>query len=237
MQEERRGAGHEPPVATSPRHQPHPPVVIVVDFGLDVHAYRRQFAQLPVVVPKTCPHCNATGCLSGHGSYPRHVCDRTEAVPIRVKRLCCHLCHRTVSLLPSFCLSYRHYGTDTIQTVLSLRVAGAASWRVIGQCLLPSELPTRTTCREWVKAFSAASPHYLSHLLRQLALWQLAPGKLELVLAEVGAAPTKPQQLVRAVPHLVAWLHEQGWRLVEGSQRWLSTLWQWGSGAKLGRLV
>jgi len=235
-------------------------VVIVADFGSDVQTYCSQFPNLAFPKPKTCPNCAAADKLVGHGSYARHVCDHQQVLTIRVKRLFCTICRHTVSLLPSFCLSHRHYLTWVIEIVLSLRIQSNSSWNAIRQQFLPSELPVPSTCREWIAAFSRASVSYLSHMLKQLADWQLAPGKLELAIADISAlritpkqllAPGKlelaiadisalritPKQLLAAVPHLVAWLRDSGLELPPRTNSWLGTLWQWGHGARLGRLV
>jgi hypothetical protein len=139
--------------------------------------------------------------------------------------------------LPSFCLPQRHYGASTVQAVLDWRFEASESWRRVRQHLLPTDLPTVTTCREWVKAFTDASGRYLGHLLRQLSQWQLAPGKLELLVADIAGFSHPPRQLVAAVPHLVAWLREQGLQVAEGHRRWLCTLSWWGNAAKVGRVV
>lgn len=212
-------------------------VVIVADFGSDVQTYCSEFAKLTFPKPKTCPNCSSADKLVGHGSYPRHVCDHQQVFSIRVKRLFCTICRRTVSLLPSFCLSYRHYLTLVIQSVLSLRIQNSSSWNAVRQGFLPSDLPVLSTCREWTAAFNRASGKYLGELLQQMSRWQLAPGKLELLVAEISAFPSAPRQLVAAVPHLVAWLHDSGLHLPDGAAKWLRTLWQWGQGSKLGRLV
>jgi hypothetical protein len=215
-------------------------VLIVAEFGPDVQVYARQFAHLTIPRPPTCPHCDATDRLIGHGSYPRAAVDHIQAISIRVKRFLCGVCRKTVSVLPTFCLPWRHYQASTIQAVLGLRFA-QASWSAIRQRFLPADLPTQTTCREWVAAFGQQSEPYLQHLLRQLARWQLAPGKLEVAVEELAKQPNAPQQLVAAVPHLLAFLRDHVRdRDIDhalGASRWLSTLWQWGHSQKLGRLV
>ena len=212
-------------------------MVIVVNFGDDVQRYAHEFAGIHVARPTVCPGCAAAGHLIGHGSYPRVAVTPTDAIPIRVKRLLCTACQHTLSLLPTFCLPFRHYQTATIQTVLSLRLEAHASWLAIRRRFLPAEVPTRTTCREWADAFTAASRRYLPPLLRHLATWAARSGAVELALADVGAQTTGAAQLVGAVPHLLATLQEAGVPIPDGARRWLAALWQWGHGRQLGRLV
>jgi hypothetical protein len=211
-------------------------VTIVVDFGLDVDAYVARFSELVFPLPATCPHCDAARQLHGHGNYSRQVCDQERCLQILIKRLLCPICKRTVSLLPSFCLNWRHYLADTIEQVLSLRFTVRGSWSQIQQHFAPSDLPCLSTIRDWVKAFGQASEVYLAPLVGQLARWQLGPGKLELALADMGVCSGRSEQLVAAVPHLLVWLQGQGWR-VRGQEGWLSALWRWGSAGRLGRLV
>ncbi len=212
-------------------------VVIVAEFGPNVQDYAREFAHLTIPRPRCCPHCEALDRLIGHGSYPRNAVDPQHSTAIRVKRFFCPVCGKTVSVLPTFCLPRRHYQTATIQTVLDLRFAAQASWAAIRRRFRPFDLPTLTTCREWVAAFAQHSDSYLQQLLRQLARWQLAPGKLEVAVEELATGSKASQQLVAAVPHLGAFLRDHGVEIAEGAARWLSTLGQWGHSQKLGRLV
>jgi len=223
--------------AEFPPQRPQQNVLIVTDFDLDVQTYAREFSNLTCVKPRLCPNCSAVEKLVGHGSYQRQVCDHTQALLILVKRLLCKICRHTVSLLPAFCLPYRHYHTSVIQKVLSLRIQGTSSWSEVRRNFLPYDLPALSTCREWTATFSRASGSYLSHLLKQLAEWQLAPGKLELAIADISLSASAPGQLLSAVPHLLAWLRHSGFALLRGTKSWLETLWQWGHGVKLGRLV
>lgn len=212
-------------------------MIILADFGADVQHYQRQFPQLVYPRPNTCPQCAACDHLIGHGSYPHHVCDHNQALAIRVKRLLCKVCRHTVALLPSFCLPHRHYLAAIIQRVLALHYQQKGSWAAIRRHFAPAELPALSTCRAWVNAFGRVAEHALATLLQQLATWQQQPGKLELLLAELGALAKGPAQLIAAVPHLVAWLHERGFALSEGAGRWLPLLSRWGQAVKLGRLV
>lgn len=212
-------------------------MVIVVDSGDDVQRYAQTFASRPLPRPSSCPGCSAIGHLIGHGSYSRTVVQPTQTIPIRIQRLLCTACHHTVSLLPSFCLPWRHYATATIQTVLTLRTEGHVSWSQIGQRFQPADLPTRTTCREWAGAFAHASIRYLLAVLQHLAQWASHSSAVEVTLADLGARHDPPAQLVAAVPHLLVALREAGISVARGSERWLATLGQWGNGRKLGRVV
>lgn len=212
-------------------------VIILADFGSDIQRYQQEFSRLAVPHPQRCPACAASGRLIGHGSYPRGACDQTQFFLIRVKRLLCTLCRHTISLLPSFCLPHRHYLAATIQGVLALRFQQNASWAAIRRCFLPAELPALSTCRGWVKTFGMAADRYVASLLQQLALWPLQPGKLELTLAALGAVPKGPEQLLAVVPHLGAWLRDNGLTLPTAGRTWLQTLARWGQTMKLVRLV
>lgn len=210
-------------------------MLIVAELRLDVQQYQRDFAKLAFPRPRTCPKCAATDHMVFHGSYPRCVCDHEQTFVIRVKRLLCTVCRHSTSLLPSFCLPHRHYGASTIQRVLSLRIQ-LSSWAMIRRAFA-SGVPGLTTCREWVAAFGRAGDCYLTRLMQQFADWQLAPGMIEMIIADLRNIPTAPAQLAAVVPHLVAWLQEKGVELHEGAARWLPSLWRWGHGVKLGRLV
>jgi hypothetical protein len=212
-------------------------MVIVLDWDDDVQRYVHGFAGLRVARLPACPHCADPGHLVGHGSYPRTVSDSTGTIPIRVRRLRCAACRHTLSLLPSFCVPFRHYATATIQAVLSVRIEARVSWSMVRRRFAPSDLPTRTTCREWVGAFHAASARYLPALVRQLATWARRSVTVEVALADLGTASAPAAQVIAAVPHLLSWLAEVGHPRADGGRRWLARLWEWGNGAKLGRLV
>ena len=216
---------------------PKTPMIIVVDCGDDVQRYLKEFTERALPRPPVCPSCATPGHLIGHGSYPRRIADPTRGIAIRVQRLLCTACRHTLSLLPSFCLPFRHYATATIQAVLALRIEVHASWREVRTHFQPAEVPTLTTCREWGAAFRAARARYLTALLRHLASWTPRSSALEVALSDLAIQPNPPAQLVAAVPHLLVALHEAGGTVAGGSGRWLATLWQWGNSRKLGRVV
>jgi hypothetical protein len=212
-------------------------VLIVADFGLDVQSYVREFDSLIFPRPGKCPHCDVAGRLVGHGSYPRNAVDPLQVIPIRVKRLRCRACRKTISFLPAFCLPWRHYLASAIQSVLDLRVVRGASWSAIERHFDQTGVPARATCREWTAALARRSKPYVDRLLQQLAVWQLSPGRLEVAIESLAREPDPSRRLVAAVPHLLAFLCEKGRSVVGGATNWLSTLWRWGHAARLGRLV
>lgn len=212
-------------------------LIIVVNFSENVQQYAEKFPQLAFPRPSPCPGCATSDQVVGHGSYPRTVTDPTQSVAVRVKRFFCTACRHTIALLPSFCLPFRHYQSATIQAVLTVRTIGRASWSAIARRFAPADLPSRTTCREWVDAFGRASTWYLPHLLAQLARWPIRSSALDLALGDLAQVATRPAHLIAAVPHLVAWLGDVGVPVGANSRSWLATLQVWGNGAKLGRLV
>jgi hypothetical protein len=212
-------------------------VIIVVNFGEDVQQYAAKFAQIVFPHRCPCPGCATSDQVVGHGSYPRTVTDSSRTVAIRVKRFFCTACRHTIALLPSFCLPFRHYQTATIQSVLTVRTIGQASWSAIARQFEPADLPSRTTCREWVAAFGRASARYVRHLVEQLAQWAVRSSELEVTIADLARFATRSAQLIAAVPHLIAWLGEVGVPVARGGANWLATLQGWGNGVKLGRLV
>src|SRR3990172_3189868 len=158
-------------------------MIILAAFGPDVQLYQRQFGQLVFPRPKTCPRCDAADHLIGHGSYPRSVCDHNEALAIRVKRFLCTMCRHTISLLPSFCLPYRHYLAGVIQRVLDLRFQKQASWAIIRRHFAPCELPVLSTCRAWVHTFACSA--------EQASEAPPAIGDLAAAARQAGTAPRR----------------------------------------------
>jgi hypothetical protein len=64
-----------------------------------------------------CPQCNK-GILKKHGFYKRQLVTIGFDGTIIIRRLCCTVCFKTVSLLPSFCHPKRTYGILAIFGIL-----------------------------------------------------------------------------------------------------------------------
>ncbi len=72
--------------------------------------------------PDHCPQCEAQEPLAGHGFYSRTLVDVAFDGVIRVRRYLCHLCKRTVSLLPEFALPWLRFSITVIALFLVARL-------------------------------------------------------------------------------------------------------------------
>jgi len=72
----------------------------------------------PDLTTELCPHCKAA-CLKKHGVYTRYLITFDFEGEIIIRRYCCHICCKTVSLLPSFCHPKRVYGILAIVGILN----------------------------------------------------------------------------------------------------------------------
>ena len=70
--------------------------------------------------PKKCPYgdCGVGVEMKKHGFYIRMVITLTFSGRIRIRRYICALCGRTLSMLPSFCLSGYTYSAEFVITLL-----------------------------------------------------------------------------------------------------------------------
>ena len=89
--------------------------------------------------PKRCPFpgCHTPTAMAKHGYYSRYLVVEGFCGRIRVRRYICPKCGRTVSMLPSFCLSRHTYGVAPVvklmrRTVEAGSARGAASACSVG---------------------------------------------------------------------------------------------------------
>ena len=221
-------------------------MIIVVDFGNHVQTYpdpsqsSHYSADAFSARPRDCPHCAAVDRFIGHGYYRRQPIDRQQAYSIRIKRWLCKVCGRTVSILPSFLLSFRHYLLAVIQKVVTARFEKQASWGQIEQQCTNDQgerLPSERTIRRWCRSFAAQSPRWLAAVQEKLAQHDATLPLLD-PLGEVTAAPTPAGALPHGASQLLAWAKTR-WDAVAGyglNDR-LRFLWHWGHAQGLGRLV
>lgn len=86
---------------------------------LTVEQYGLSEAHRQIIAEPVCPLCRRGQGLRRHGSYGRWVTSEIGvAVWILIARFLCAGCRRTVSYLPSFCLSYRVIRAATFEAFL-----------------------------------------------------------------------------------------------------------------------
>lgn len=93
---------------------------ILVDVHLSPEEYTRRYREVQWPVLEVCPVCGAHARLRGHGWYPRNALPSRKAeLVVMVHRLLCPVCHRTVSLLPSFLLPFfQHTARFVVESLL-----------------------------------------------------------------------------------------------------------------------
>jgi phytoene dehydrogenase-like protein len=93
---------------------------VPVDVGMAPTEYVRRFEEVEWPVFDVCPICGAHARLQGHGSYSRNsLPDRETELVTPIHRLRCPVCHRTVSLLPSFLLPFfQHTARFVVKSLL-----------------------------------------------------------------------------------------------------------------------
>jgi hypothetical protein len=212
-------------------------MVIVTDFGCLVHEYVERCSGLVFPRPNECPHCRVVDTLIGHGFYERKALSQTAAYVLRIKRWYCNACQRTVSLLPSFLLRFRHYLLDVIQSVVVTRFEDEASWAQVSQRCAVEDAPSSRAIRRWCAAWAEHASTWLASVQRTLAEHDATSPLLD-PLGEAAGPRDAPRALLQAALHLLAWAKTQWSALVEyGLKDRFRFLWHWGAGRGLGRLV
>src|SRR6202162_5888277 len=95
---------------------------ILHPFAGSVQQYTEQLADPDCYRPGHCPQCQAKHPLTAHGFYTRTLIDTAFDGVIRVRRYLCHVCRRTVSLLPEFVFPYLRSHLSVISLFLITRV-------------------------------------------------------------------------------------------------------------------
>jgi hypothetical protein len=175
--------------------------------------------------------------MIGHGYYQRKPCDQLKAYRLRIKRWRCKECRQTVSVLPSFVLSYRHYLLRVIAAVLALRFGWLASWAVILAQMAGDGYPALRTMQRWCSSFGAQAGSWLKAVQEWLAQQDSRSGWLD-AQGEALRAENPGQALLAASEHLLAWGKTVWAELVGyGLDKRMEFLWLWGANEGLGRLV
>ena len=212
-------------------------MVIVTDFGCLVHEYIECFCQLVFPRPEVCPHCQVHDVMIGHGFYPRKALGQVKVHVLCIKRWHCKACHRTVSLLPSFLLRFRHYLLEVIQLVVVTRFEDAASWAQVSRRCAVEGAPSPRTIRRWCDSFAEHAPLWWAAAQQTLAEHDAASPLLD-PLGEAAGPRDAPCALLQAALHLLAWAKTQWSALADyGLVDRFRFLWHWGAGRGLGRLL
>jgi len=212
-------------------------MVIVTEFGCLVHEYVERCSGLVFPRPNECPQCRVADTLIGHGFYERKALSPTQVYVLRIKRWYCTACQRTVSLLPSFLLRFRHYLLDVIQSVVILRFEDSASWAQVARRSTVDGAPSSRTMRRWCDSWAEHASVWWAAIQQTLAEHNAASPLLD-PLGESAGPRDAPRALLQAALHLLAWAKTRWPELAtHGLADRLRFLWQWGAGRGLGRLI
>jgi hypothetical protein len=210
---------------------------IILDFGRAVQDYIAHFDQLSFPRPECCPACGTRHVCIGHGFYWREPKDQTQVYRIRIKRWFCKACRKTLSVLPSFLLRFRHYLLVVIAQVVIARFEDHASWHETERRCASDGQPSARTIGRWCHAFAEQAARWWATVQETLARQDSASPVLDPLGAAAGPLAA-PHALLHAVTHLLAWAQTR-WPEVAtyGLTDRLRFLWHWGFGRGLGRLV
>jgi hypothetical protein len=212
-------------------------MVIVTDFGCDVQTYVDDFERLHFPRPQVCMHCQAVDALIGHGYYVRKPLDPHRTYLIRIKRWYCKKCQRTLSLLPSFLLSFRHYLLAVIQQVIVARFEVQASWSQVVERCTRQQAPAERTVKRWCHSFAEHASCWLAAVEQTLARQDATLPLLD-ALGEVTQPRDTGSALLRATTHLLAWAKTRWTEVISyGLNDRLRFLWHWGHAQGLQRLI
>jgi hypothetical protein len=212
-------------------------MVIVTDFGRTVQAYVEQFDGLVFPRPQVCPGCRASGEFIGHGFYLRKVLDQAHVHLVWIKRWYCKVCHRTLSLLPSFLLRFRHYLLEVIYQVVMARFEVGASWGQIRQSCTEQDAPSDRSLKRWCTSFAEQAARWWAAVQAVLAQQDAGSPGLD-PLGEAASNQDAARALLQAAIHLLAWAKSRWPELADyGLNDRLRFLWHWGYEQGLGRLI
>jgi hypothetical protein len=107
--------------------------------------------------PDHCPQCEAQQSLTGHGFYRRTFVDTGFDGIIRVRRYLCHLCKRTVSLLPEFALPWLRFSITVISLFLVARLLTGLTLVAAAQAAFQHSMPYQRG-QFWVRRFRTQAP-------------------------------------------------------------------------------
>lgn len=131
-------------------------------FDGPLQGYSPYHPQIEAQIPDCCMSCGSA--LVGHGVYWRSIL-LCVLVGISVRRFRCRGCGITISLLPSFCVPFKRYGSAVVESCLDAVLHGGQSvkrWheeRLLTDC---------STAGSWVRQFRDRSGELLTSGLRRI---------------------------------------------------------------------
>ena len=196
--------------------------------------------QKDCVCPGACPLCGGVDDLIGHGYYlrkPKGMISRKDTGSVWIKRWLCKLCHRTISVLPDFLLTFRHYVVPVVQAVIEAHYGCGRSWAALEAECAEAGAPARRTMQRWCGSFAQQACRWLGAVQATLAQQDSGSPWLD-PHGEALKAEHPAQALLGASEHLLAWGKTRWAEAAEyGRNDRLRFLWWWSSGRGLGRLV
>jgi hypothetical protein len=212
-------------------------MVIVTEFGCLVHEYVERSSSWVFPRPSECPYCRVVDQFIGHGFYERKALSPTQVYVLRIKRWYCKACQRTISLLPSFLLRFRHYLLDVIQSVVVARFEDGASWVMVARRCSVDDVPSTRTLHRWCESFAEHAAVWWAAIQQTLAEHDAASPLLD-PLGEAAGPREAPRALLQAALHLLAWAKTRWVEVATyGLADRLRFLWHWGVGRGLARLL
>jgi hypothetical protein len=156
---------------------------------------------------------------------------------VEIKRWKCKVCGQTMSVLPDFLLSFRHYVLRVIQGVLEARFERQLSWAELKAECSENGVPAPSTIRRWCKSFGGEASRWLGVVQETLARQDSRSTWLD-PQGEAPRAQSAAEALLAASEHLLAWGKTQWLETAEyGRNERLRFLWLWGAAMGLGRLI
>ena len=127
---------------------------LLSSFHGSIQAYSPYDPQIEEQIPSSCPVCGHPR-LEGKGTYSRQVW-RPEVHEIKVRQVRCQHpdCKVTISLLPSFCVPFKRYSAEIIESCLGAVLREGESIR---HWCARTFRTDRCTAGSWVGQFRAGA--------------------------------------------------------------------------------
>ena len=111
-------------------------------------------------LPRECPGCSWSAVV-GHGRRRRRSHDRAHD-SIRIRRGLCNHCHRTVTVLPAFCIPGAVYSLPARQEALGRLADGETLETAAPVCRDPDRVADASTVARWFRRRMQSLPLFFS---------------------------------------------------------------------------